>query len=290
MEARDREGIAKLFSHVAGRPLWRDEDVPHRRAELLRPRQFWTLLSESPVIYQPMGSVEYHERCSPLGTDALKAWGICLAAAEESGGIVLPPLFWGIDTARRSAIDDRVRFGMNSTSGFRLPGTAFSVRDETLQALLTDIVNECRRAGAEMVVLLTGHNAQPQEHMIRRVEAECNQAAGREIVYATNDIELLRKRQELGDVDCRHGGQYEALMAEAHTPGSVDLAELPADPADHVCGGGFVPEQFDPEVGRKLMARAGVLVGQQVATRLNELLRTRRADDDPSKCPPSNTD
>jgi creatinine amidohydrolase len=265
MTPEDIVQIEKLFAWRADAPLWRKGESPHRRAELLKPRQFWTLLKETPVIYQPLGTIEYHERCSPLGTDTLKAWGVCLRAADISGGVVLPPIFWGIDLFRRRQPNEPIRRGMDSTAGFRLPGSTYQLRDETYYNLLVDVVEECFESGAELVVLLTGHNGPTQEHMVRRVAAEFNDETDREIVYATNDLELLRREEALPG---GHGGLYEALMAEAFKPGIVDLDELPGDPEAHCCGGGFGREDFDPAGGNRFMNRAAELVAEQVRARL----------------------
>ena len=271
MDKVDIAKIESLFSHRDGAAIWRAGETPHRRAELLKPRQFWSLIREAPIFYQPLGTIEYHERCNPLGTDALKAWGVCLASADISGGIVLPPLYWGVDSAMRGDPQDRVRSGMNAVAGFRLPGTAFVIRDETFHNLLIDIADECRRAGCKLLVLLTGHNGGPQEHMIRRIEQECNQQADGEYVYATNDNELLSLENVFETIDGRHGGLYETLMAEACRPGIVDLNELPDSIDQHCCGGGFEPTNFDPSEGKKLISRASQLIAKQVTDRLKRL-------------------
>jgi len=268
MTPHDREAIEALFAHRQAKPLWRPGEKPHRRAEFLKARQFWALLQESPVIYQPLGTIEYHERCSPLGTDTLKAWGVCLRAADLTGGVVLPPVYWGIDLFRRGNPDQPIRRGMDSVAGFRLPGSTYQLRDETYYNLLVDIVNECRASGAALVVLLTGHNGPTQEHMVRRVAAEFNDAAGSEIVYATNDLELLRREQELPG---GHGGLYEALMAEAFQEGLVNLDEMPEDQEKHCCGGRFTRADFDVERGKRFMARSAELVAAQVKARLKAL-------------------
>ena len=274
MDPQDIPHIEKLFEYAADRPLFPAGQAPHRRAEQLKPRQFWRLIQEAPIFYQPLGTIEYHERCNPLGVDAFKAWGVCQAAADVSGGIVLPPLYWGLDTARRKQPDHPIRYGMNSTAGFRLPGTTFVIRDETFHALLTDIVAEAGRAGCQLLVLLTGHNGGPQEHMIRRIARECADRHSRPAVYATNDNELLSLANVFETLDGRHGGLYETLLAEAVLPGTVDLEELPPDVEEHCCGGRFTRDQFDTELGRQLLAHAGELVGQQVRTRLEQVQST----------------
>ena len=65
------------------------------RAELLAPHEIDSRLAERSLVYVPVGSLEYHQEHLPIGLDALNAHGVCLAAAEAHGGVVLPPLFYG---------------------------------------------------------------------------------------------------------------------------------------------------------------------------------------------------
>lgn len=64
--------------------------------ELLRPAEVKLLRERCPVVYIPVGSLEWHGVHNPLGTDGLKAHAICCEAALRYGGVVLPTLFLGI--------------------------------------------------------------------------------------------------------------------------------------------------------------------------------------------------
>ena len=63
------------------------------RYELLRPAEVRSLQEQCPVVYMPVGSLEWHGVQNPLGTDGLKAHAMCCEAALRYGGIVLPTLF-----------------------------------------------------------------------------------------------------------------------------------------------------------------------------------------------------
>lgn len=64
--------------------------------ELLRPSEVKSLQKKCPVVYIPVGSLEWHGVQNPLGTDGLKAHAICCEATLRYGGVVLPTLFLGI--------------------------------------------------------------------------------------------------------------------------------------------------------------------------------------------------
>jgi len=63
------------------------------RYELLHPHELEEILRRAPVAYIPLGSLEWHGRHLPLGNDAIKAYEICLRAAERTEGVVFPPLY-----------------------------------------------------------------------------------------------------------------------------------------------------------------------------------------------------
>jgi creatinine amidohydrolase len=78
---------------MSGRTLDRYSRVQY---ELLRPSQVKELREQYPIVYIPVGSLEWHGVHNPLGTDGLKAHAICCEAALRYGGVVLPTLFLGI--------------------------------------------------------------------------------------------------------------------------------------------------------------------------------------------------
>lgn len=65
--------------------------------EEMFPHEFKLALNKNPLAYLPLGSMEYHGYHNALGLDSLKAWKICQLAAENTGGIVFPPLYLGVD-------------------------------------------------------------------------------------------------------------------------------------------------------------------------------------------------
>jgi creatinine amidohydrolase len=53
------------------------------------------VVDAAPVVYWPLGLIEHHGWQLPLGLDGLKAEGICVRAAERTGGVLLPTMWWG---------------------------------------------------------------------------------------------------------------------------------------------------------------------------------------------------
>src|SRR6266542_4340010 len=66
------------------------------RWERLFPDELEAAFAASPLVYFAYGLCEPHGPQNTLGLDALKAHGICCAAAREHGGIVAPPDYWHV--------------------------------------------------------------------------------------------------------------------------------------------------------------------------------------------------
>ena len=62
------------------------------RYEELTPYEFDREKERASIIYVGAGPLEYHEECNILGLDTNKGYDWCLAAAEQTGGIVFPML------------------------------------------------------------------------------------------------------------------------------------------------------------------------------------------------------
>ncbi|MBI4024124.1 MAG: creatininase family protein [Verrucomicrobia bacterium] len=62
---------------------------------MLRPDQVVTRRTECPVVYIPMGTIEWHGPHNPLGADALQAEGLAILCAQKGGGLAFPPLYYG---------------------------------------------------------------------------------------------------------------------------------------------------------------------------------------------------
>ena len=92
------------------------------RYEDLRPRQVEAILKEAPVAYLPWGSLEWHSYHNPIGLDALKVHGLCMMAAEQTGGVVWPPIFAGYQTMKPHANYRLLRYFLRTLTDLdRLP-------------------------------------------------------------------------------------------------------------------------------------------------------------------------
>ena len=259
-----------LFDHSRGRALWPDGRV-ERRLERLRPRQLVALRDEVPLMYLPVGTVEWHERHMPVGTDGFTANELSLLAAERTGGIVYPALYWGLDEYGTSASGE-IRSGMDTSADLPLPGSIYRIGHETYERLLMEAVAEIFRAGFKLVALITGHGARGQEHTIRKVALRYNEAAGYRCVVAHSSWTFGADAVPWGGGHA--GGLETALMMGLH-PELVDPDELPA--RDVALTGAAEsrehPEHgpITPELGRKAVALAAERMAASVQSALDTL-------------------
>lgn len=173
--------------------------------ERLSPRQIEARLARASVAFLPLGSLEFHGPHLPVGLDALTAHGICLAAAEEGGGVVLPPWYASV--------------GGEHT---RYPWTFMSGTPASIETLLTETLTRLDELGVQRVVLLSGHFAEEQGHLIARVADAWNERSG----------SLRAVARTLGQaphppVAPDHAARFETLLLHALQPDLVDIGRLP---------------------------------------------------------------
>jgi creatinine amidohydrolase len=114
-------------------------------------------LAEAPIGYVPLGALEWHGEHNAVGLDTIKAHAVCVRAAQRSGGVVLPPLYWATDS--REDLDDGTYLtgGVELGERYHVPGNMFWLQPETYCQLLLDIYEAMRRRGIRAIVVVAGH-------------------------------------------------------------------------------------------------------------------------------------
>jgi len=174
------------------------------RFELLLPWQLRAVVEKRPVVYIPLGTYEWHGEHLPVGLDALTAHGICLRAAAEDGGVVLPAMYHGCGGGHGA-----------------YPWTVIPSNPDHIEALLGFTLQRLEANGVRLAVLFSGHFAPTQLEMIDRIALNWNSQARALQVIATavNRIEGLALAAD-------HAGIFETTLLEALWPGLVQLDRL----------------------------------------------------------------
>jgi creatinine amidohydrolase len=176
------------------------------RYEELRPDQLDAARQQAPLVYVPIGSLEYHGWHLPVGFDAMHAHALCLRAAERTGGVVLPPTFWGT----------------RGHEGFR---GSLLLQESTIAALARDILDQLAGQGYRLIVLFTGHWPEIQGGLLRRVAAEFAAATPGVCALVLDPFNLHPT-----DTHAEHAGRIETSVMLHLRPDLTDMAAL-ADPA-----------------------------------------------------------
>lgn len=180
--------------------------------ELLRPAQVKTIREKCPIVYVPFGSLEWHSFHLPLGTDSLKAHGICCEAALKYGGLVLPPVYQGLVGDTNWGPKDWVGYtlGMN--------------QDKTLEDTMLAIAKALVQAGWKVIAGVTGHDVpQQSEAMKRAIDAATKDkgATG----FARWEGAGVKKTDDM-PYSMDHAATWETSIMMYMYPDKVHLSEL----------------------------------------------------------------
>jgi creatinine amidohydrolase len=203
--------------------------VLNRQIARLRPEQVIEEMQRCPVVYLPLGPLEWHGPHLPLGVDALNAENAALLAAERTGGLVLPTLYWGTERERDPQMLDWLGLDPRSyVVGMDFPANSLSsmyCSEEILALLVREQLRLAVRVGFRLVVLVTGHGATNQIEVLRRLAVEFSAESPARVIlvlpFVTNPAGIM----EVG-----HASLIETAVMQALDPDTVWLENLPALP------------------------------------------------------------
>lgn len=179
-----------------------------RQIERLRPHQITEALQEASLIYLPLGTIEWHCYHLPVGLDALTAHGLCLQAAERTGGLVWPALYYGTG-------GDHGNF----------PWTVMMPDAAEIETLLTFTLRRLRDLGVKKVVLFSGHFADTQLEMIDRIATQWNLRNDQ-----PKSLALSVNRAPIPGLPPDHAGLFETTLLDGIAPGLSNIQGLSRSP------------------------------------------------------------
>ncbi len=153
------------------------KDLQDLGLQYLRPGQVKERLAQTPVIYIPVGPIEWHGLHMPMGPDPLNAQTVALATCRITGGAVWPTLYFGAATLR-SPEQSRKLYGLEGDHwvwSVDLPNniipSAFC-SDDMLAMIVREAVREASQMGAKLVIIISGHGAGAHMQALERVALE----------------------------------------------------------------------------------------------------------------------
>lgn len=246
------------------------------RYHMLRPDEILARRKACPVVYIPIGTLEWHGVHNPVGADTLQAEGLAILCAQQGGGLVFPPLYYGesrLEALMEANARDRDKIAGKMglcPDNFTAQRQPFSATEQAVNyhKLLLHILAEAETLGFEVGVLVAGHY--PLIDHARAAVLQFNQraAAGgvRMLAWAFVDYLLLREQYEkAGD----HAAGWETSHMLALFPDRVALDLLPPKGETLVgVGGRMAPQDATAAFGREIFGAAAKVAVREVHHRL----------------------
>ena len=181
--------------------------MPTVRYEEMRPHELQEALAKFPVAYVPFGSLEWHGRHLAYGNDTLKVHHLLILTAEQYGGVVVPPTYWGM---------------LGDEHGLRLHGTMANFgQDLTDQLYTTIFLSLVERIGFKVVIGVTGHDVAPQKAAIEKAVAAIQQT-GKATGFAMMEGDLYEATDDKMD----HAAHWETSLLMHLRPELVDMSRI----------------------------------------------------------------
>lgn len=246
------------------------------RYQMLRPAQIVARRRECPVVYIPIGTLEWHGVHNPVGADTLQAEGLAILCAQKGGGLVFPPLYFGesrVEALMEANASDRDLIAQEMdlpADNFTPARHPFTPMEQALNyhKLLIHILAEAESLGFDVGVLVAGHY--PLIDHARAAISQFNQRRHERplpmLAWAFVDYQLVSDQYDCaGD----HAGGWETSHLQALHPETVDLSLLPPK-GEHIIGTmyGMAPQDSTAEFGQEILEAAVEIAVREVAHRL----------------------
>ena len=196
-----------------------------RRTAYLRPDEIRAELSKNPIVYLPLGPIEWHAPHLPVGTDPIHAERASLAASENTGGLVYPTLYWGTERERSPEMLDwiglesgRWAVGMDFVPN-ALPSHYSS--EDVFGLVVREQLRLIFSWPVRLVVLVSGHGATNHLQVLERLAAEFSAIQHKVMVV------LPFVKDESGVMRVGHASRIETSTIMYLAPGSVNIDQLP---------------------------------------------------------------
>ena len=143
--------------------------------ERMRPGEILAERARCPIVYLPLGPLEWHGPAMPFGTDPLMAQELARRAALRTGGVVMPTLFLGTERERPAQILKDKGFE-NAESmyvvGMDVPKNSvksFYAREDLFAVTVREHLRLLVQQEYKLIVIVNGHGAWGQrQDRVRR--------------------------------------------------------------------------------------------------------------------------
>jgi creatinine amidohydrolase len=204
------------------------------RFEMMRPAQLREELARAPLVFLPVGPLEYHGPHLPLGMDPINA-RLC---AEEScrrlgKGVVMPTLYIGTERERPDWMLESLGFKKGDwVVGMDFPTctwTSHYYQEHLFGLMVASTVEMLIGQGYKAIVIVNGHGAWNQLETLERLARHYSHTTDVTVVWKLAVVLDISEKNLMGHADL--GETSIMLHYEKEFLGGqkvVDLAALPA--------------------------------------------------------------
>lgn len=196
--------------------------------EYLRPGEIQAERERCSIVYLPVAPLEWHGPAMPYGTDPLMAQALARAAAQKTGGVVMPTVFFGTERERPVSILEAKGFEDPQNMyvwGMDVPNNcmkSYYAREDIFAVTVREYLRLLVQQGYKLIVIVNGHGAMGQRATLDRLAIEYSNETDSYVLYHMIDINAEDFQPDFG-----HGTLIEtSLMRYLHDE-HVDLSQLP---------------------------------------------------------------
>lgn len=176
---------------------------PWGRYSDLRPDALTAIRAAVPMVYLPLGALEWRGPHLPFGLGGIVASAVTERVVRRTGGVMLPTIWWPITTLPHA--------------------DSLAVRSEVMRELWVDIFAGLAAAGWRFVVIINGHVTPGHEIVLMDVAEQAMRQHGF-LVLVLHPVELVD--EEMLD----HAALWESSLLMGLRSDLVDLEALGTEP------------------------------------------------------------
>lgn len=176
------------------------------RFEMLRPEELNDEKKACPLVFVPVGPLEYHGPHLPVGVDPLNATQCALAACRRLGkGVVLPTLYWGTERERSDSVLRSLGFKEGDwVVGMDFPAAIWKshyYEEQVFALVMASTLEMLIGTGYKVVVIANGHGALNQIETLDRLAKHYSHTTDSLVVWRMAFPSDVLERNLVGHAD-----------------------------------------------------------------------------------------
>jgi len=196
--------------------------------EYLRPDEIQAERKRCSIVYLPVAPLEWHGPAMPYGTDPILAQTLARRAAMQTGGVVMPTLFFGTERERPAYILEAKGFENPDKlyiKGMDVPANSmksYYAREDIFALTVREYLRLLVEQEYKLIVIVNGHGAWGQRGSLERLAKEFTGETESSVLYHMIDIYTDDFKPDFG-----HGTLIETSLIRHICDENVDLSALP---------------------------------------------------------------